>query len=91
MSKEKDIVVSGVMFLVALQAYSRLSILASGKIMGVCSPTLRFLNSLFAAVLVAAISLSFTISLFYFKSFSHKVCQPLIDGEDGTEEDNDGE
>lgn len=87
MSKEKDIVVSGVMFLVALQAYSRLSVLASGKIMGVCSPTLRFINSLFAAVLVAAISLSFTISIFYFKSFSHKVCHPFIDRDKDSDEE----
>lgn len=87
-SKEKDIIVSGVMFLVALQAFSRLSIMASGKmVLCGCGPFVRFANYLFIAVLIAAVSLSFTISIFYFKSFSHKICHPFIDEKDGENEE----
>lgn len=87
-SKEKDIIVSGVMFLVALQAFSRLSVMASGKmVLCGCGPFVRFANYLFIAVLIAAVSLSFTISIFYFKSFSHKICHPFIDEEDEKKEE----
>ncbi|PSH00595.1 MAG: hypothetical protein BRC30_02685 [Nanohaloarchaea archaeon SW_7_46_7] len=85
-SKEKDILVSGVMFLVALQAFSRLSIIASGDmVLCGCHPVVRFANYLFIAVLIAAVSLSFTVSIFYFKSFSHKICQPFIDDRESKE------
>lgn len=97
-SKEKDILVSGVMFLVALQAFSRLSVMASGKmVLCGCGPFVRFANYMFIAVLIAAVSLSFTVSIFYFKSFSHKICHPFIDREDEeeaekvTEEDEESE
>jgi len=82
-SKEKDILVSGVMFLVALQAFSRLSIIASSDmVLCGCHPLVRFANYLFIAVLIAAVSLSFTVSIFYFKSFSHKICQPFLDNKE---------
>jgi len=91
-SKEKDILVSGVMFLVALQTFSRLSIIASGKmVLCGCHPLVRFANYMFIAVLIAAVSLSFTISIFYFKSFSHKICHPFIDRENSEEETEDEE
>lgn len=90
-SKEKDIIVSGVMFLVALQAFSRLSVMASGKMaLCGCGPFVRFANYMFIAVLIAAVSLSFTISIFYFKSFSHKICHPFTE-EDEKEEVKDSE
>jgi len=87
MSKEKDIVVSGVMFLVALQAFERLSIMASGKIMGVCDPLLRFGNSLVAATLIAAILLSTIISFIYFRNFSQEICEPFLPDEEESEEE----
>jgi hypothetical protein len=85
MSKEQDIVVSGVMFLVALQAYQRLSIMASGKILGICSPSMRFVNAFVASMLIAAISLSTIISFIYFRNFSNKICEPFLDDESGEE------
>lgn len=87
-TKEMDLIVSGVMFLVALQAFSRLSIIASGKmVLCGCGPLVRFANYMFIAVLIAAVSLSFTVSIFYFKSFSHKVCHPLTD--EGVEKEDE--
>lgn len=88
MSKERDIIVSGVMFLVALESYKVFMSLSAGKIMAVCDPVLRFSNSLMAAVLIAATSFSVLISFWYFKKFSHQACDPFI-GED--EEENEDE
>lgn len=83
MSKEKDILVSGVMFLVALQSFSRLSMMAAGKMpLCGCGTWVRFVNSLFVAVLIAAVSLSFTISAIYFKRFSHQMCEPFLGEEE---------
>ncbi|MFB6115521.1 MAG: hypothetical protein ABEK04_04440 [Candidatus Nanohalobium sp.] len=89
MSKEKDIIVSGVMFLVALEAYTRLSVMASGKILGVCGPLLRFANALVAAVLISATILSVVISFIYFKNFSQKICEPFLGEASETNEEDE--
>jgi len=84
MSKEKDIVVSGVMFLVGMEAYKSLLALMSYTYCG-CGPVERFMAYLVAGTLVAASAISITVSFGYFKRFSHKACAHF------KEDDGEGE
>lgn len=85
MSKEKDIVVSGIMFLVGMEAYKSLIALLSYNLCG-CDLITRFIGYLVAGTLVAASAISLTVSFGYFKKFSHKVCQPYLGNDDEEEE-----
>ncbi len=86
MSKEQDALVSGVMFLVAIKSFEAITELSVKQMVGVCSPELRFTNSLLLAVLVAAGVLSTLISFIYFKAFSQKICEPFLGGSEDEEE-----
>ncbi|MFB6181091.1 MAG: hypothetical protein ABEJ93_04390 [Candidatus Nanohalobium sp.] len=80
MEKEyKDLLVSGLMFLVAVQSFRLLNYLGGGKMLGVCDPSLRFANALVAGVLVAGVILSASISFVYFKDYTQEICKPVID------------
>lgn len=86
MSKEKDIVVSGIMFLVGMEAYKSLVGLLSYPLCS-CDMITRFMAYLVAGTLVAASAISLTVSFGYFKKFSHKACHPYLNRDDEEEEE----
>lgn len=84
MSQEKDIVVSGIMFLVGLESYKALVTLLSYNLCG-CDLATKFIAYLVVGTLVAASAISLTVSFGYFKRFSHKALQRYLN-EDEDEE-----
>jgi hypothetical protein len=78
MSQEKDILVSGVMFLVGIESYKALVTLLSYNLCG-CDLITRFVAYLAMGTLVAASVISLTVSIGYFKKFSHEVCKPYLE------------
>lgn len=78
MSQEKDILVSGVMFLVGIESYKALISLLSYNLCG-CDVFTRFIAYLVIGTLIAASAISLTVSFGYFKNFSHKVCEPYLE------------
>ncbi|MFQ3307960.1 MAG: hypothetical protein ACI977_000175 [Candidatus Nanohaloarchaea archaeon] len=78
MSKEKDIVVSGIMFLVGIESYKTLFTILSYNLCG-CDTLTRFAAYLIMGTLVAASAISLTVSFGYFKRFSHKVCDLYLE------------
>lgn len=85
MSKEKDIVVSGIMFLVGMEAYKSLVALMSYSYCQ-CGPVTTFMAYLVAGTLVAASAISITVSFGYFKRFSHKACHHFMEDDEEEEE-----
>ena len=68
MSSEKDLAVSGIMFLTSLKSFEVFNQLSPG-VLTTCDPTMRFGSSLILSILVVAMLASLTLSGVYFKKF----------------------
>lgn len=74
---DRDITISGVLFLVAAKSFELSYSLMRSGFMKNCAGLERFANSLIMIVLISATAISALLSFWYFKEFSQQFCHDM--------------